>query len=189
MASYKFALARSLLDLAGRPDDLIRLDELAVPFSRHLCEHVASNPRQGTSSSSKFLDACRAANAGELDEDELINATVKLGFNNVIDAFHRLGPSDLATRFFIDERRLNNGIRISDHLRNLTLDQAAEDLCDETDARWRLVEAAWELGVSIPLIKHNAVDASFVVLKQNRRARVASARASLNGYSGRANNS
>ena len=43
VASYKFGLAKTLLGLADRPDDGVPLEDLAAPFSRHLCEHL----RQG----------------------------------------------------------------------------------------------------------------------------------------------
>jgi hypothetical protein len=65
VASYKFALAKTLLDLADRDDDRVGLDELAAPFAKHLCEHLAWVDKQTTSSSSKFLDACRAFNRSE----------------------------------------------------------------------------------------------------------------------------
>jgi len=35
--------------------------------------------KQGTSPRSKFLDACRKANMGELTDDELVGVTVRLG--------------------------------------------------------------------------------------------------------------
>lgn len=58
VASYKFALAKSLLELAPAGKSEITLEELAVPFSRNLCEHLRSAPKQATSQSSSFLDAC-----------------------------------------------------------------------------------------------------------------------------------
>lgn len=182
VASYKFALARSLLDLAARADDFVRLEELAVPFSRYICEHVASSPKQATSRSSKFLEACGRANIGELSNEALLGQTVRLGFTNVIDAFHRLGPADLGIRFFEDERTENKGIRLTDQLRQLAEARCVTELADETEARWRLVETAWELGVSHPLIEHAAEEGSFVVRTRDRRATVTSARAALNGY-------
>src|SRR3954468_10642183 len=72
VASYKFALAKTLLGIADRADDRIPLEELAAPFSRHLCEHLKLVDKQTTSQSSKFLDACRAFNRGELSEDALL---------------------------------------------------------------------------------------------------------------------
>lgn len=40
VASYKFALGQSLLELAGRGNEIITLENLAEPFSRHICNHL-----------------------------------------------------------------------------------------------------------------------------------------------------
>jgi hypothetical protein len=63
----------------------------------------ASDPgdRQTTSHSSRFLDACRAFNRGELAEDRLVATTARFGFNNVIDAFHVVGAGLVPVRFFM----------------------------------------------------------------------------------------
>ena len=66
VASYKFALAKSLLEIAPTGKTIITLDELAVPFSQHLCEHIATAPKQATSSTSRFLDACKNFNSGAI---------------------------------------------------------------------------------------------------------------------------
>ena len=145
VASYKFALGKALLELRAAPGDLVRLEDLALPYARSLCEHLQHAPRQATSASSRFLEACRKANAGELKEDKLRDITVALGFNNVIDAFHRLGPADIPQRFFVDERRSHGGICLTDELRALGEIRSPEDLTRETQARWRLVETAWRL--------------------------------------------
>jgi hypothetical protein len=73
VASYKFALAKSLMELGGNGQEVVRLEELAVPFSHHLTEHLKLVDKQGTSSSSQFLDVCRQFNRSEITKDELIN--------------------------------------------------------------------------------------------------------------------
>src|SRR4051794_23608608 len=85
VASYKFALAKSLLDLASQEREAISLDDLAVPFAAHICEHLHEADKQGTFGQSRFLDACREFNRGDIDQDSLVATTAKLGFNNVID--------------------------------------------------------------------------------------------------------
>ncbi|MDP6985568.1 MAG: HNH endonuclease, partial [Candidatus Latescibacteria bacterium] len=85
VASYKFALAKSLLELASQGREAVPLADLAVPFSRHISDHLVHVDRQGTSRSSRFLDACRFFNAGRISHDELVSATEVFGFNNVID--------------------------------------------------------------------------------------------------------
>ena len=69
VASYKFALARSLLDLSPESGQLVTLDELARPFSRNVARHLKTADKQATSRSSKFLDACRRFNSREISEE------------------------------------------------------------------------------------------------------------------------
>lgn len=59
VASYKFALARSLLELDVKDGKLVSLETLAVPFSWHVCEHLRNEKKQSTSASSQFLQDLR----------------------------------------------------------------------------------------------------------------------------------
>lgn len=182
VASYKFALAKALLEVARDGANLVSLEKLADPYTRHLRTHLTLASKQGTSRSSRFLEACKGANAGTVSDDELRSITVSLGFNNVLDAFHRLGAHDVGQRFFLDERAAAGGIRITDELRHLAHSPAAADLGSETEARWRLVETAWELGVTRSLITYNDETQAFTAADGARRVTVTSARAALNGY-------
>ncbi len=65
VASYKFALAKALIDLKPQSGQLIKLSELAPVFSKHIAEHLKNADKQGTFQTSKFLDSCRQYNAGE----------------------------------------------------------------------------------------------------------------------------
>jgi hypothetical protein len=145
VASYKFALASSLLELAGAGQEAVPLEVLAGPFSRAICEHLREVDTQGTSAGSRFLNACRHHNAGLITDDELRDSTVLLGFNNVLDAFHTVGSEGLGTRFFVDERRDQlRGIRLTDDLLRLAeRPETALPLAAETQSRWALVENAW----------------------------------------------
>ena len=109
-----------------------------------MCEHLARVDRQGTFAHSRFLDACRFFNAGRISAEELREATTLLGFNNVIDAFHVVGSGEVPTRFFIDERPTGNAIRLTDELLEMRASIQADDLDREAEARWRLVEEAWQ---------------------------------------------
>lgn len=109
VASYRFALAQSLIELSAKGESFVSLQDLAVSFSRNLVEHLSGAPKQATSSSSRFLDACRKAGAGDITQDELVQQTVALGFNNVIDAFHIVNRGEIPVRFFVDERRGRTG--------------------------------------------------------------------------------
>ena len=126
------ACIETVLELRDHGNDLIMLDELAAPFSRHVCEHIRTNPKQATSPSSRFLDACKAHNAGKVSKEELLGVTTRIGFNNVIDAFHVVNQDEIAKRFFLDERRENNAIRLTEEMY-----RAAKNLDFETAASMR----------------------------------------------------
>ncbi len=148
VASYKLALAKSLIEIGGREQEVLRLDDLAEPFSRHVCEHLKLSPKQSTSFSSKFLDSCRAFNSNELTKSDLIARTTKLGFVNVIDAFHVVNQDEIPKRFFLDERQQNGAIRLTDEFFSMFENGQICDLGEEVEARWRLIETAWNLGIS-----------------------------------------
>jgi hypothetical protein len=56
VASYKFALAKSLLERSPEAGERVSLEELAEPFARHVSEHLKIADKQGTSVQSRFLD-------------------------------------------------------------------------------------------------------------------------------------
>ena len=129
------------------------LPELAVPYAAAPCEHLQVEDRQSTSAQSQFLEACRSRNRGDLEAEQLAEATVWLGFANVIDAFHvsrRGQPTQ--TRFFADERPSRQGITLTDHLLELANGQQAKVLPLEVDARWNLVQMSWGLRLGTRLV-------------------------------------
>jgi len=184
VASFKFALAKSLIELAPTRKTFITLEELADPFSRHITEHLKIEDKQTTSSSSRFLNVCRQFNKGEITKDKLIGQTVQLGFNNVIDAFHNLSNAEIPQRFFIDERQgSNKGIALTDELFRLLEGEQFQNLSQEVEARWRLVETAWQLKISrhLILVSYDP-DTELLFTRSNRRVNVTSCRDALNGY-------
>ncbi|MEJ6599604.1 MAG: HNH endonuclease, partial [Crocinitomicaceae bacterium] len=58
-ATYKFAFAKSLLELVNKETTRISLEDLAQPFSKNILNHLKQNDKQGNSKSSTFLNACR----------------------------------------------------------------------------------------------------------------------------------
>lgn len=185
VASYKFALAQSLLDLSDSDTSFIPLDTLAVPFSTHICEHLKYAPKQATSATSTFLSACKSFNAGELSQDGLIQATVRNGFNCVLDAFHIVNNGEISVRFFEKARRDGtSGIILTDNIYKLREIPFYGNLANETESRWNLVETAWELNVSRSLLNVQYDDAAEILFVDDklRRKDVTSARDALNGY-------
>ncbi|MEV6985601.1 HNH endonuclease signature motif containing protein [Sphaerisporangium sp. NPDC051017] len=187
-ATYKFAFGATLLDVAATGRNRVTLEELAPRYAELLCQALHRQPRQGTAASSKFLDACRVFNAGELDRDELHRRTVQLGFNNVIDAFPQIGGGQAPVCFYEDQRRNSAapGLVLRDALLELARSVHARDLDAETAARWRLVETAWATGISeavlVPPLLYDPDTQHLVLQTRQRRKSVTGVAAALNGY-------
>lgn len=183
-ASYKFALAKALYELPSLGKTFIPMQELAQVYSRHLSERLKLHPKQITRDQSTFLDHLRSYNAGNINHDEMIRQTMRYGFNNVIDAFHNVHGQEVGARFFADERKTSGGIRLTDELFELSETRQFTNLQDETEARWRLVESAWENNISknLMLIEYEHETESLIGVTSLRRNNVTSARPALNGY-------
>lgn len=184
-ASYKFALAKSLLELAPSGKSFVTWEELARPFSRYITEHLQQCDKQGSSSSSQFLQTCRDFNAGMVSHQKLIDMTVREGFSEVIDRFHTVGSSEIPERFFIGQRRGNQGVEISDNLFQLLEQYQSQNLPHEVEARWRLVETAWQLDLSAHLVEVECRKLNGLIVPETltmRRKSVTSCRSGLNGY-------
>ncbi len=185
VASYKFALAKALIDISPESGQLVKLSDLAPHFASHIADHLKQADKQATSASSKFLDACRQFNSGEIDKNKLVDETVRLGFNNVIDAFHVVGSAEVPRRFFTDERTQNQGIRVTEEFSELVSGVQTLNLTQEVESRWRLVETAWDIGVSRGLLAIDydiETESLFAVDRGLRRKSVTSSRGALNGY-------
>ena len=182
VASYKFALAKTLIEIP-KNDSLILLEDLALPFAKNISEHMKICDKQITSSSSKFLDFCKKYNDGEICDEKLKENAVKLGFVNVIDAFHNVAGNELP-RFFEDSRKNNNGIRLTDNFYCLLEDENNNNLNSEINSRWRLWETAISLNVSPHLIeiKSDKDNNLLFVKDKERRIDVTSSKDALNGY-------
>ena len=184
VASYKFALAKSLLEIDKKSGDIVTLEELAEPFSRHISEHLKICDKQITSRSSKFLDSCRSYNENEISKSQLIDSTVRLGFANVIDAFHVVNEGEIDKRFFLDVRNTNGGIQLTDNIYKLAESGSFDDLPHEVEARWRLVESAWSMNIARNLItvQYDNESENLFANSNNRRTNITSSRDALNGY-------
>ena len=86
VASYKFALAKSIIEIKSKNKEFISLEELSGPFSSNICEHLRNYEKQITRKSDGiFLENCKKFNQGEINKDKLIEVTKKEAFKVVID--------------------------------------------------------------------------------------------------------
>ncbi len=173
-AAYKFALGSALLEYVRRQQTFVKLEDLAPRFAKAVTDHLKGSDRQSTSTSSKFLTACRKFNEKEITETDLQAATVKFGFANVIDAFHVVNQGEIDKRFFVDERKTRGGIVLTDDLLRLGEMFQYRNLGAEVEARWKLVETGWALRISRALlgVKYDADTETLLVDGTKRRTSV-----------------
>ncbi|WP_411503404.1 HNH endonuclease [Brevibacillus centrosporus] len=184
-ASYKFALAKSLLSLTNQKNTFISLEELSVPFSTNITEHLKINDKQTTSKSSTFLNTCRDYNKGSVTQAQLIQATERYGFVNVLDAFHNVNNVPLPIKFFdvVQEGR-KKGIVLTDNIYKLNESSQFNNLDFEIEGRWRLVETAWSLDLTpnLLMVDYDNENSTFFINSEIRRVDITSSREALNGY-------
>ncbi|TDQ33387.1 HNH endonuclease domain-containing protein [Zeaxanthinibacter enoshimensis] len=185
-ATYKFAFAKSLLELIDEERTTITLSDLAIPFSKNITEHLKQCDKQGNSNSSRFLNYCRDFNNGIIDESQLLIQTEKLGFVNVVDAFQNINGGPVPNLFY--EKDFSKGkkrIIITDNLLKLQESFHFQNFEQETEARWQLVETAWNLQINPQLLEVKYDEESSLFFLENnfmRRINITSVRDSLNGY-------
>lgn len=184
-ASYKFALGKALFDIVNTGTTHVSLEDLAIPYSKHICEHLKNAPRQATNPTSTFLKACKDFNEDKITETELIDTTVDKGFNYVLDAFHTVNKKPITVEFF--KKDFSNGhkeIYLTTEIFKLVELPQAKNLEAEIESRWNLVETAWNMNVSknILNVKYDNESELLFIDDKLKRKDVTSARGALNGY-------
>ena len=185
-ATYKFAFAKSLLSFIEKEKTKITLDELAIPFANYIVEHLRKSDKQGNSSSSKFLEGCRSYMNETISKEKLYSLTEKFGFVNVIDAFQNVNGGIIPNPFY--EKNYIQGkkeIVLTDSLLKIKELFQYRNLEQEVDARWNLVETAWNLQINPNLLEVKYDENKSLFFIENnlmRRIDITSVRDSLNGY-------
>lgn len=144
-ATYKFAFAKSLLELKNQNTTFISLDDLSPIYAKHLIQHIQTGKRQiqgkGTA---KLLNALYLHTQGQISEELMLNVTRAEGFKCVLDAFHNLPKKQQATRFFektVQDKK--QGISITDNFFEILKSADLINFENEIEGRWNLVESAW----------------------------------------------
>lgn len=185
-ATYKFAFAKTLLELAERETTTITLSDMAEPFARHVVEHLREHDKQGSAASSKFLATCRQFLANQVSQERLLQQTEQLGFVNVLDAFQVVNGSILPQPFYHQHKVIGKlQLTLTDHFLRLKESFHFQNLPQEAEARWRLVETAWNLNISPNVLEveyDEATSQFFIQRDLLRRVNITSVRDALNGY-------
>jgi hypothetical protein len=185
-ATYKFAFAKALLEVVENQKSTITLEELSKPFADSIVEHLKLSDKQGNSPSSTFLNKCRDFRDGKINSEELYWNTKKLGFDAVVDAFHNIHGDVILNKFYEVNPSNKKELIITDNLLKIKELFQFKNLNQEVEARWRLVETAWELNIKAKLLEvQYDEDNSMLFINHKdivRRIDITSSRDALNGY-------
>tara|TARA_B100000795_G_C22765786_1_gene425659 strand:- start:446 stop:1471 length:1026 start_codon:yes stop_codon:yes gene_type:complete len=185
-ATYKFAFAKSLLELVNNETTRISLKDLSEPFAKNILKHLKKNDKQGNSKSSSFLNGCRSYLSDQLDYSQLLKITEQKGFTNVVDAFQNVNGGEIPNAFYHKNYiKGRKEIVITDELLKLKESFHFQNFEQEVEARWNLVETAWNLNINPNLleVKYDKENSLFFIESDlMRRKNVTSVKDALNGY-------
>ena len=185
-ATYKFAFAKALLEVIENQKSSVTIEELSKPFADSIVQHLKFNDKQGNSKSSSFLNKCRDFRDGKITEEELYWQTKKLGFVNVVDAFQNIHGDVILKKFYEVNPSNKKELIITDNLLEIKELFQYKNFNQEVEARWRLVETAWDLNIKAKLLEvQYDEDNSMLFINRKdimRRIDITSSRDALNGY-------
>jgi hypothetical protein len=184
-ATYKFAFAKALLSLIEQQKTSVLLSDLAIPYTNSIIEHLTINDKQGSSRSSKFLNGCRDFINDNISKEQLYNLTEQIGFKDVVDAFQNVNGDIIPDKFY--EKNFFQGkkeIILTDNILKIKELYQFRNLEQEVEARWNLVETAWNLQINPKLleVKYDEEKSLFFIETLMKRINVTSVRDALNGY-------
>ncbi|MFE7927515.1 HNH endonuclease [Streptomyces sp. NPDC057456] len=180
--TYKFALAQTLLELAGEGQRSLRLAEFAVPYSLHIARRMATSPQASQTirlSESDFLAVAAQESAATLTAgrptERLVAAAARSIPTMVMQKFHNLrGDTTVPHTFYhVTGSGQERVVRLAPEILSLARSEHGAALAGELDARWSIVETSFAAGVGRSLIEEGvSVDwnALKIVDKQRRRS-------------------
>lgn len=184
--TYKFALAKSIIELAQNGTNELLVEDIAIVFNKYMLEHVKSGTIQGVKPYGEYLDACQKFLNGEVEEDKLLKMLVSRIIQNPIKRLHTVNRQPIPKSFY--DHSSKKKLVIRDEFFHLIEGPHGSSLFHEIEARWRLVERAWELKVDPKIleVEYDEESKIFYINKNSegktRRIDVTNARDALNGY-------
>jgi len=147
-ATYKIALAKTLLELAQRDSTHIGWNVLSEEFLRQYKDRLdqeSAMPQQINPTRLTVMERIvMRMNNGSLTETEAVEEVGRDAFNDVIPRFHNLSrDSEFAKERFYEFRQ-GQEIIIKDSVFEI-LEDSPEELFEEIDSRWSLLEGAFSI--------------------------------------------
>ncbi|MDB4664411.1 HNH endonuclease [bacterium] len=145
-ATYKIALAKTLLELAQSPQTAIQWSDLSKRFFNQYRSRLEANgglPQSGLAGRRTKMERIVAEfRTGQASEADAIERVGNEAFSDVIPRFHNLGKTqELQGTFY--EIDFGNQLVLKDELFEIAGD--VESLDAEIEARWSLLEGAYTI--------------------------------------------
>jgi hypothetical protein len=174
VSTYKFALANTLLKL--KPRDIITYEELRDEFLKSILAHYEKNPHQyqsGKNNLTKAFDSYKL----DGDWDALMKVAERNIYNNVFDAFHNVGGSEIRKNKILFEHLPNEKKLILTENLNAILEKTdlIESLKEENESRWMIVEEAWKNKLSPNLLIFDQSNSQLISVSPLERTNLRSA--------------
>ena len=185
-ATYKFAFGKTLLDYIDEEKTVLTLEDLAEPFSHYLIQHLRTGYNQGNEG--QFITTLNShiKDPDSTPLEKVIEVTKRDGFKNVVNAFQNVDGGTIPRKFYDGEYKgKNTRIVLTDELLGLRDNIQYENFMDEAEARWRLVETAWNLKINpqnLEVEYDELGEMLFIETDIMKRVDVSNTRDSLNGY-------
>jgi hypothetical protein len=149
-ATYKMALATSLLEFAKSGENKISWDDLSASFYENYRQRLLDNPspQQATPGRLTVLERIvNKENQGKLNRTQAIEEVGLAGFKDVIPRFQTIGRDAHIAKGAFYEFDFGKSISLKDELLHLG-ETSFVELSDEVEARWRLLEGAFSINHS-----------------------------------------
>lgn len=183
-STYKIALAECLNNFVSQNISNVSWENLSKSFFDIYKERMKNNMPQLNHETrfTKMEQIVNQFNSGIVDYNEAISFVKENAFRYVISSFHILDSKSIKDEFgiiFFDKSK--NGIILSDSLFNVFNDNEKDSLKRELDARWSLLESAFEMKrKNAQLI--NDVKMFYLLQGDSKRTDVTYMKDMLNGY-------
>ncbi|MGG4409248.1 HNH endonuclease [Niallia taxi] len=143
-ATYKIALGQSLIRFSQQQKNIVTINELAEDFFDMYKERLKrGKPQLATPNRQTAMERIvNLYNIGKLTRSQAVDKVEKDAFNDVIDRFHNVDNLQIPMSFY---EKTDKGIVIFDNVYDIFSDKKNNKLRNELDARWDLLESAFEI--------------------------------------------
>lgn len=186
--SYKFPFCEALLQVGTKKPTGFKQEDIFEPFLNALLSHVKHSPKQyiggDDAEPSKFMKLCREYVLNPTNRRELEDEAAQVIPKNVFDAFQRLGGGELREQLRLYEFDKSKKLfTLTDTFsRILSVERNVESIRHENEARWRVVEEAWKVGISPGMVALSEDQETLVHHTRDLRIPLNSARDALLPY-------